>query len=612
MRLRARLAVIVLVTALPVVAGITWARARFERHTIEQAMRDLVLGRMENGGREMCEAYPETFPEPPWRRAGLGRDRDERREPWERWIGGPGEGEGGPPRSRAANGERRNAERPMDNAGTQPRDTSNPQRESATPRAPLEPGQGPDPAQGTRTGDRGPEGRGGPPPDRLGNRERRGPPPGEEFGEGGRGARGFERRGLAAGLPRVDLWAYDAQFVSKNPRAPAFPAALKAALEAGEDLASGPWRTELRGEPVEGFEFAVRMPWEEGPCAIMLAQRPDTGPRSAVIDLLWSSLALCGVLLGAVLFAAGPIVERVRVLTAQVRDSAAGGYTTQVEARGRDEISELAQAFNSAGSEVRANLEAIATRERTLRTFVENTSHDVMLPLTVLQGHLTNLRRRVEAGQLPDRELVRDALEESHYLSSLLQNLSIAAKLEGGEPLMARHPVDLNALVERAVSRQRPIAKQKNVQVEFAVPEDVIHVVGDITFVEQMLSNVIHNAVRYNREGGHVAVLLEERGAAHDEFALRVLDDGPGIPSELREKVVERSFRTDDARTRAPDGLGLGLSIAHDVARRHGFAMAMKESPAGGLEVEFTGPRARLPLEGGGAAKALGAGDAAS
>ncbi|MBK7877728.1 MAG: HAMP domain-containing histidine kinase [Planctomycetes bacterium] len=357
--------------------------------------------------------------------------------------------------------------------------------------------------------------------------------------------------------------------------------------------------------------FAIRMPWDEGPCAVMLVQRRDTGPRSAVTDLLWSSLALCAVLLGAVLFAAGPIVERVRSLTAQVRHSASVRYAAPVDERGRDEISELARAFNSAGSDVRANLEAVETRERTLRTFVENTSHDVMLPLTVLQGHLTALRRRVDAGQLPDKETVRSALEESHYLSSLLQNLSVAAKLEGGEPLMARHPVDLNALVERAVARQRPIAKQKNVQVEFAVPEDTIHLFGDMTFVEQMLSNVIHNAVRYNHEGGHVAVLLEERGAEHDEFALRVLDDGPGIPTELRERVVERSFRTDEARSRAPDGLGLGLSIAHDVARRHGLTMTMKESPAGGLEVEFTGRRARIPT-GDGGARALGAGEAPS
>ncbi|MBI5362957.1 MAG: HAMP domain-containing histidine kinase [Planctomycetes bacterium] len=589
MKLRTRLALIVLVTALPVVAGTTWARARFERHTVEQSMRDIVLARMEDGGRERCEASPETFPEPPWRRGGPGRD--ERREGFEHGPGG--EGEGRPPRPRDA--QRANAERRTDpengasSRGTAPNDTPNDVervQRAEEPRVGAVPERRP----------------GEPPPEGLRGDPRR-EPRGEPFGDG-RGGRGFDpRRALAGGYPqRTELWAYDANFTSRNPRAPAFPADLKAALAGGEEIASEPWTTELRGEPIEGLQFAMRMPWEEGPCSIMLAQRPDAGPRSAVTDLLWSSIALCGVLLAAVLFAAGPIVGRVRSLTAQVRDSAASRYTTAVDEKGKDEISELARAFNSAGSDVRANLEAVETRERTLRTFVENTSHDVMLPLTVLQGHLSAVQRRVDAGTLPEKEVLRDALEESHYLSSLLQNLSVAAKLEGGEPLLAQHPVDLNALVERAVARQRPIARQKGVQVEFAVPEDTLHVLGDVTFVEQMLSNVIHNAVRYNKEGGHVAVVLEERGADHDEFALRVLDDGPGIPKELRERVVERSFRTDEARSRAPDGLGLGLAIAHDVARRHGLAMTMRESPAGGLEVEFTGRRARLAVEGDGPA----------
>jgi signal transduction histidine kinase len=86
-------------------------------------------------------------------------------------------------------------------------------------------------------------------------------------------------------------------------------------------------------------------------------------------------------------------------------------------------------------------------------------------------------------------------------------------------------------------------------------------------------------------------VLLEERGDDRERFALRVIDDGPGIPEEMLQRVVERSFRTDEARSRVPDGLGLGLSIAKDVAELHGLSLAMRRSAPGGLEVEFDGPR---------------------
>jgi len=546
-RLRTRLALSVVVAALPVVAALAWTRARFEQRTLDEAMRDYVLARMENGGRELCESSPETFPEPPaGRRPPPPWERDERRfEAMRRALTGEGPPDG--------------------------------------PGGPL---FGP---EGRRRPDDVPGGR----PPRAEDGGRRPPRAEDEFGSRPpRPAPTPLPRGLLGAVPpRIELWAYDASFVSANPRAPEFPTALRRQLESGSEHATAVWVRESE----DGLLFGQRTPWETGPCAFMLARRHDRGPVGAVSDLVLAALALCAVVLGAVFFAAGPIVERVRRLTSGVQQSAAGRYAEPVAETGQDEITELAQAFNVAGREVRANIEMVEKRERALRAFVENTTHDVMLPLTVLQGHLTSVRRRVESGQVPDAELVRDALEESHYLTSLLQNLAVAARLEGADLPLARHPLDLNALVERAVARQRPIATQKNVALDYAVPETPAWTEGDVTFVEQMLSNVIHNAVRYNKEHGHVAVILES--LPDERFALRVLDDGPGIPAELRSKVVERSYRTDAARSRHPDGMGLGLSIAKDVAERHAFEFHMRDSSAGGLEIEFRGPRCapRLP-----------------
>jgi signal transduction histidine kinase len=120
------------------------------------------------------------------------------------------------------------------------------------------------------------------------------------------------------------------------------------------------------------------------------------------------------------------------------------------------------------------------------------------------------------------------------------------------------------------------------------VPEAELFVSGDVTLFEQALSNVVHNALRYNKQGGHAAVLLEEVG---QEFTLRVVDDGPGASDEELARLTERSFRSEVARQRHPTGLGLGLSIAKDVSERHGFSCMLKKSEHGGLEVEFRGPR---------------------
>lgn len=301
------------------------------------------------------------------------------------------------------------------------------------------------------------------------------------------------------------------------------------------------------------------------------------------------SLAMAGGLMLAVLVTAAPIVARMRRLTADVRRSAGSGYTTPVPTSGNDEIAELAAAFNEAGVQMREQVATIEEREKTLRRFVANTTHDVMTPLTVLQGHLSSMKRAAERGAI-DQALLVSALEESHYLASLVHNLGAVAKLEASGRHFVRYPVNLNTLVERVVARHRPIAQARRMAIEFAVPEATVEVGGDETLLEQALSNVVDNAVRHNNPGGHVAVTLDAPPDGKT-FTIQVTDDGPGVSSEQLLHLTERHFRADAARSRRPGGLGLGLNIAFDVAERHGISLTFAHSRHGGLEVTFSGPR---------------------
>jgi signal transduction histidine kinase len=428
-----------------------------------------------------------------------------------------------------------------------------------------------------RPGPPPPVGPGGGPPDGMGPPRRRGPPP------------------RPPGVPRHWLWAYRADLHSDNPTAPVLPPHLADPVRAGADLAGGTVRVDGR----DGYEILVRTPWQDGPCACFLLRSVGGRVPSSAHQQLWASIVLCGVLLLAVLFAAGPMLRRIRRLTADVRRSAETRYETPVPVAGRDEITDLARAFNEAGGELRAHLETIEQREQTLRRFVRNTTHDVMIPLTVLQGDLADLRRSLEGGEPPDRAKVVQALEEAHYMGSLLHNLSAAAKLEGGEHQLQMHPVDLNALVERAVLRHLPMARLRHIELEYGVPEPILHTRGDLTLIEQAVSNVIQNAVRYNEEGGHVAVILEAPRDRPGTFSIQVVDDGPGIAPQDMARLAERRFRGEEARTRHPDGSGLGLHITRDVAERHGFRLVFRPSEYGGLAVELSG-RLLAGAEGGG------------
>jgi len=182
---------------------------------------------------------------------------------------------------------------------------------------------------------------------------------------------------------------------------------------------------------------------------------------------------------------------------------------------------------------------------------------------------------------------VREAQEEAHYLGALLENLGAAARLEADEVPLALHRMSLNRLVERAVSRQTTIARGRGVELVHALPGEEVEVLADVTLFERAVSNLVQNAVRYGREGGHVAVVLEIDGA---DFVVRVLDDGPGVADEELARLAERSYRTEAARRRHPTGTGLGLSIAKEVCERHGFRFQLKRAEVGGLEAILRGP----------------------
>jgi signal transduction histidine kinase len=389
--------------------------------------------------------------------------------------------------------------------------------------------------------------------------------------------------------PVTQMWAYGPDLTSANPRAPTMPTELAAELSRGAAEAGRSY--EENG--VSGRELAVRMSWKNGPCAFVLVRRIDPAPGESASFPLWSAVALVVAMLGVVALAAGPVVRRIRKLTGDVTRSARDHYATPVDVAGGDEIAELARAFNDAGSELRSHLQEIAKREVALREFVANTTHDVMTPITVLNGHLTAIRSAATGGRAVEPALVNAAIEEAHYLASLVHNLGAAAKLDAGAQQVRLAPVNLNEIVDRVVARHWPVASPRAVEVEFAVPETPVWIDADVTLFEQAVSNVVGNAVRYNRPGGHVAVILDAPSAA--EFSLRVVDDGPGVPDEQLARLTERAFRSDDARRRHPEGMGLGLDIARRVAAFHRISLAFKRSEYGGLEVDFKGVRGIPP-----------------
>ena len=291
-------------------------------------------------------------------------------------------------------------------------------------------------------------------------------------------------------------------------------------------------------------------------------------------------LAPLFVIVAAVLLSVGPFIRRLQRLIMAVEASAATAYSRSIHMDGNDEVAELGRAFDRAAGQVRDQLSLARQREQALRDFLANTTHDVMVPLTVLQGHLAQLRDGLPKSSERCMALA-GAMDEAHYLGALLHNLSTAAKLDGSRPPVGDQLVDMTTLVDRVMRRHQPIAEQLRVTLNWAVPEGPVQTTGDLTMLEQAVGNLVYNAIRHNRAGGHAAVILEQRATVG--FCLRVLDDGPGVRADELPFLSQRGFRGDASRPREQVGQGLGLHIVQRIADLHGLRLDFAPSEYGGL-----------------------------
>ena len=404
---------------------------------------------------------------------------------------------------------------------------------------------------------------------------RRGPPPGGMMREREPFPPHVSGGPFAGPRMMTRVFFYDQDFNPRRPEEPRFPEAAKASLLAGEAHVDG----RLEG----GFYGAVTTSWTGGPCTYALAIMPAPPPLASFTMLIIGALLLIGFPAIALWFALAQPVARIRSLAASVRESAAKHYETSVPVTGEDEIAELGRAFNEASTVVRAHVAEVERREKSLRDFVAHTTHDVALPLSVLLGHVTRLRQGPENGT---SETIAAIAQETQYIASLLANLEAVARLESDAALQERHPVDLTALVDRVAARHGSVASSSGVDFNHSAPQAAVWVTGDVTLIEQAVNNLVHNAIQYNHAGGHVALVLD---ADPTTFTLRVSDDGPGVPGPDLVRLGESRFRSEEARSRRPNGMGLGLSIARDVARRHEFTLNLGNRAEGGFEAILSG-----------------------
>ena len=279
--------------------------------------------------------------------------------------------------------------------------------------------------------------------------------------------------------------------------------------------------------------------------------------------LLWvnpwlSTVGAAVLALAMVQFLAHGMTSPLREMAAAARAMAGGDYYRRVTATSRDEVGELARAFNAMAA-------ALAEVDRLRRDLVANVSHELRTPISALQAELENL---VDGIEPPDPRTLRTMLRQAERLGGLIAQLLDLSRLESGTVPVQRRAFEVGPLLEDAAAEARLAAPEVAVTV---AAEPGLAVDGDPERIHQVLANLLENAVRHSPPGTAVQ-LRAQAGAPRWPTGVRieVADQGPGIPEGEAERVFERFYRADAARTSNQGGAGLGLSIARWIVDLHG------------------------------------------
>jgi two-component system phosphate regulon sensor histidine kinase PhoR len=225
--------------------------------------------------------------------------------------------------------------------------------------------------------------------------------------------------------------------------------------------------------------------------------------------------------------------------------------------------------------------------ESARKDFVANVSHELRTPLSLIKGYVETLLDGAKDNPEVADKFLLTIERNAERLKLLIEDLLTISELESGRIKLDVQPVALAPLVEKAIEDFKRQAGARGMSLAGRVPELVLE--ADAGRLQQVLSNLIDNAIKYGKQEGNITVgaRAAERGWAE----IFVQDDGPGIPAEAIERVFERFYRVDKARSREQGGTGLGLSIVKHIVQSHGGRVWARSEPGKGATFFLTLPQ---------------------
>jgi signal transduction histidine kinase len=351
------------------------------------------------------------------------------------------------------------------------------------------------------------------------------------------------------------------------------------------------------GRPLRGRRPPLQPVVVHGRAVAVVGVLPAAAGRDPVVTAFGPTLIAAALLLlvaGTAVMAIlvfRPVHRRLRGLEQAAAAVGAGETAVRAPESGGDEVASLARRFNRMAADLDARVQELRDADRSRRQLLADVSHELMTPLTAMRGYLETLA--LPAAVKDDATRARYlgiVTEETLRLEAIIGDLLDLARLDDGGGSLESARVPVVRLFDRVFARHQGALESRGVTLERDIAPGGDVVTGDERRLEQVLQNLVANAVRHTPRGGRIALRARPDRA---DVVLVVEDSGPGIPAEHLPHVFDRFYRVDPARDARSGGSGLGLSIVRAVVEQHGGRVSASNGPMGGARFELRFPVVR-------------------